>query len=391
MSESTERIYLDYNATTPVHPEVAAAMQHALGELFGNPSSSHWAGRPAKAAVDAARGQVATLLGCQPSEVLFTSGGSEANNYVIQGAYFANREKHARPHLVTSQIEHPAVLQPCAFVESLGAEITRVPVDRFGRVDPEDVRQALRPETVLVTIMHVNNEVGTLEPIREISEIARERGVLMHTDAAQSVGKIEVNVEVLGVDLLSVAGHKLYGPKGVGALYIRQGVKLPSLIHGAGHETGRRAGTENVAGVVGLGRACQLAAGHKADTSLRDTFWQRFQEALGTGVVLNGHPEERLPNTLNVSFLGYAGGEILAQLPHVAASTGSACHAGEKAYSAVLTAMGANQDVQRGAVRFSLGRETTAEEIETVVDDLRKVISRGGGLYPATSALQGER
>jgi cysteine desulfurase len=375
----TSRIYLDYNATTPIADEVAADMSRVLSEPFGNPSSLHWAGVPARDAVERARSQVAGLLSCDATEVVFTSGGTEANNQVIKGLFF-RRPASDRPfHIVTSSIEHPAVLEPCSFLERLGAEVTRLPVDRHGLVDPGDVRKAIRQGTALVSIMHANNEVGTIQPLMEIAAIAHERGVLVHTDSAQTVGKIAVDVEALGVDLLSVAGHKLYGPKGVGALYIREGIELEPLLHGAGHEAGRRAGTENILEIVGLGAACELAhawidEGSIAD--LRDHLWRSLEASLCDEVVLNGHPTLRLPNTLNVSFLGKTGGEILAAMPNVAASTGSACHAGSMHVSPVLAAMGVPRDVALGAVRFSLGRDTTRDEIDCVVESIVEATKR---------------
>jgi len=368
-------IYLDFNASTPVAPAVAAAMRPLLEASYGNPSSDHWAGRPAHAALEAARSQVAALLACSPDEIVFTSGGSEANNLAVKGAFFAARG--GANHIVTSQIEHPATIEPCRFLERFGAEVTYLPVDGTGRVNPDDVRQAITDRTVLVTIMHANNEVGTIQPIEEIARIARERGVLMHTDAAQSVGKMPARVDDLGVDLLSVAGHKLYGPKGVGALYIRRGVVLEPLIHGAGHECGRRAGTESAFLATGLGAACALAM--SADRNhdirlLRDRLWAELRAAFGDRVALNGHPSVRLPNTLNVSFIGHVGADILARLNGVAASTGSACHAGRVGFSPVLAAMAVPTDVRMGAIRFSLGRTTTEGEIEDVVGRLRRLI-----------------
>lgn len=365
-------IYLDYNASTPTAPEVVDAMRPYLTEHFGNPSSSHWAGRPAREAVEQARSQVAALLGCLPGEVIFTSGGSESNNHAIKGVFFANRDRG--DHIITSRIEHPAVLEPCRFLERLGAKITYLPVDRCGRVSPEDVRDAITDRTILVTIMHANNEVGTIQRIREIAKVTRERGIVCHTDAAQSVGKIETQVRELGVDLLSVAGHKLYAPKGVGALYVRDGTAIEPLIHGAGHESGRRAGTENVLLDVGLGKACEIAeqwVGMPTVKNLRDLFWDELQAAFGEEVVLNGHPTERLPNTLNVSFVGRSGGEILGGLDGVAASTGSACHEGAVELSPVLKAMGTPPEVGMGAIRFSLGRGTSREEIDRVVELVR--------------------
>lgn len=370
-------IYLDFNATTPLADEVVQAMQPLLTECYGNPSSLHWAGVPARDAIEAARSRVAALLCCDATEVVFTSGGTEANNHAIKGVFFSeqfgSRRGSGRPHIITSQIEHPAVLEPCGFLERLGADVTRLPVDRYGMVDPDDVRRAMRPETILVSIMHANNEVGTIQPLAEIAAIAREYGVLSHTDAAQTVGRIPFDVESLGVDLLSVAGHKLYGPKGVGALFVREGIELEPLLHGAGHEAGRRAGTENALAIVGLGAACELAGSCLDEpdiAELRDRFWQALQVAFGEQVVLNGHPEQRLPNTLNVSFRGYVAGDILGGLPGIAASTGSACHAGTMHLSPVLEAMQVPEDVGRGAIRFSLGRTTTQHEIDAVVTAL---------------------
>ena len=369
------RIYLDFNASTPVAPEVAAAMRAVLEEPFGNPSSDHWAGWPAREAVEKAREQVACLLGCGAGEIVFTSGGSEANNHALKGIFFATQT--ARRHIITTQIEHPAVIHPCRFLERHGANVTFLPVDSFGRVDPDDVRRAVTPDTVLISVMHANNEVGTIQPIAEIGQIARERGIAFHTDAAQSVGKIPTKVGDLGVDLLSMAGHKLYGPKGVGALYVRSGMQLEPLIHGAGHEAGRRAGTENILLDVGLGAACQLAESWIATESIRerrDLFWRRLTEQFDGRVVLHGHPTDRLPNTLNVSFPGRIGAEILHVLDGVAASTGSACHSGSVTLSPVLKAMRVPAETGSGAIRFSLGRATTVDEIEEVVHRLKKIL-----------------
>lgn len=371
MPGTHQRIYLDFNASTPVAPEVIDAMRIVLEEPYGNPSSSHWAGNPAREALNKARMQVAGLLSCKVDEIVFTSGGSEANNHALKGAYFASGRADA--HIVTTQVEHPAVINPCRFLERLGATVTYLQVDGFGRVDPDDVRRALRKSTVLISIMHANNEVGTVQPIAEIAQIAHEAGILLHSDAAQSVGKVSVTVQGLGVDLLSVAGHKLYAPKGVGALYVRNGVSLEPLIHGASHESGRRAGTENVLLDVAFGAACDLARTWRGTDSvreLRDLFWDLLQNKFGDRVVLNGHPIERLPNTLNVSFVARVGAEILGRLPGVAASVGSACHAGSLELSPVLRAMGVAPEVGMGAVRFSLGRTTTRGEIEAVVEDL---------------------
>lgn len=374
--QTKERIYLDFNASTPLAPEVDAAMRAVLEEPYGNPSSNHWAGVPAREAVEKARSQVARVLNCNPSEVVFTSGGSESNNHALKGVYFAKRIPDG--HLITTQVEHPAIINPCKFLERLGASVTYLPVDRYGRVDPADVRSALTPRTILISVMHANNEVGTIQPIAEIARIAHEHDVLFHTDAAQSVGKIATDVHSLGVDLLSLAGHKLYAPKGVGALYIREGVRLEPLIHGASHEAGRRAGTENILLDVGLGAACELARsrGMRPTQELRDLFWDLLRAEFGDGIVLNGHPSERLPNTLNVSFVGRVGSDILLRLDGVAASTGSACHSGSVELSPVLKAMAVAPETAMGAIRFSLGLTTTRAEIQEVVNRLKRILVR---------------
>ncbi len=370
-------IYLDYNASTPIDPAVAAAMRPFLEDHYGNPSSGHWASATAKAALETARGQVAAVLACHNDEIVFTSGGSEANNLALKGAFFALRDRG--DHIVTTRIEHPAISEPCRFLERLGARVTYLPVDGMGRIDPDDLRKAITPRTILVSIMHANNEVGTIEPIEDCTRIARERGVLFHTDAAQSVGKIRTEADHLGVDLLSMAGHKVYAPKGVGALFVRRGVRLEQLIHGAGHEGGRRAGTESALLAVGLGKACALArdlAPMDRVRAWRDHFWQELQKRFGNRIVLNGHPAHRLPNTLNVSFVGRVGAEILARLDGVAASTGSACHSGRIELSPVLQAMGVAPEVGMGAVRFSLGRGTTGDEIDMVVERLTDIFAK---------------
>jgi len=371
----TQRIYLDFNASTPIAPEVARAMKPFLKQHYGNPSSLHWAGAPAKEAIEHARKQVASLLQCEPEEIVLTSGGSESNNHAIKGVFFALKEKGN--HIITTQIEHPAVLNPCRFLEKLWAEVTYVGVDQYGRVDPKEIEKAIHPKTALITVMHANNEVGTIQSIEEISKIARKHGIVFHTDAAQSVGKIKTHVNGLGVDLLSVAGHKIYAPKGVGALYIREGTPIEPFIHGAGHESGRRAGTENVLLVVGLGKACEIAKKYidnRKIQSLRDRFWEKLQKTFGDKVVFNGHPIYRLPNTLNISFVGKVGGEILSQLNGVAASTGAACHSGSVDLSPVLKAMGISPEVGMGAIRFSLGRTTTVEELNKVIKLMKNIL-----------------
>ena len=370
------RIYLDYNATTPIDPAVAEAMAPFLEYQFGNPSSGHWASVGAEAALEAARSQVAALLGARDDEIVFTSGGSEANNLALKGVAWALKAKG--DHIITSSVEHPAILGPCRFLQQHGFAVSVVPVDRFGRIDPGDVKRAISPRTILISIMHANNEVGTIQPVAEVSRIAQEQGILLHTDAAQSVGKIATDLNAIGVDLLTIAGHKVYAPKGVGALYVRRGIPLEPLIHGASHEGGRRAGTESALLVVGLGKACELArdlAPMERIRALRDRFWQRLQSAFGERVVLNGHPDQRLPNTLNALFVGQIGAEVLARLDGVAASTGSACHTGNVELSPVLKAMGVPPEVGMGAIRFSLGRGTTPQEIDTVADQLAHVLA----------------
>jgi cysteine desulfurase len=374
-------IYLDYNATTPLDPAVVEAMLPYLTEHFGNPSSTHLYGKTAHEAVEHARQQVADLIGARADEIVFTGGGTEASNQAIKGTFFAayggifGHLFHKEVHMITSAVEHPATLEPLAFVKRLGCRVSILGVDRSGRVDPRAVAGAVGRKTRLVSIMHSNNEVGTLQPIREIASIARERGVPVHTDAAQSLGKVPVDVNELGVDLLTVAGHKLYAPKGVGVLYVRRGTKLEPFIHGAGHEVGRRAGTENVPYLVALGKACEIAkqslpAATEKLRGLRDRLWERLREALGERVVLNGHPQLRLPNTLNVNFVGHVGADLLAAVPEVAASTGSACHEGSITQSPVLCAMGVPPELGRGAVRLSVGRFTTAEEVDRAAEAL---------------------
>ena len=361
-----EHIYLDYNATTPVADEVVDEMLPYFRHRFGNPSSGHWYGEQASKAVAEGREKVAILLGCDSPEIVFTGGGSEANNHAIKGVAWASRRRGN--HIITSGIEHPAVTNPCRYLESHGFEITWLPVDEFGMVNPEDVINAITGKTILITIMHANNEVGTIQPIAAIGDIARERDIVFHTDAAQSVGKISTRVEDLKVDLMTVAGHKLYGPKGVGVLYVRPGTIVDQFIHGAGHEGGRRAGTENVPGIAGLGKACELAEDELSDrvtglTGLRDEFFGLLKEKVAD-IKLNGHLEERLPNTLNVSFPGINAADLLGRTTEVCASTGSACHDNLETISPVLAAMGVEAERGLAAVRFSLGRWTTREELQ---------------------------
>ena len=370
-------IYLDYNATTPIDPQVAEAMLPYVHGLYGNPSSGHSFGIAARQGVDRARAQVASLLGCATPDLIFTSGGTEANNHAIKGVAFAHRERG--DHIITSAIEHPAVTEVCRFLEGQGFRITFLPVDEFGLVDVAQLENALTDRTILVTIMHANNEVGTIEPIAQISELAHRHGALVHTDCAQTVGKIPVNVDDLGVDLLSIAGHKLYAPKGIGALYIRPGVTLEKLMHGANHEQNRRAGTENVIEMVGLGEACEIISRNLesyADhmRTMRDHL-EGGLLASGADVRLNGHPTERLPNTASIAFRGMEADRILASLPTVAASAGAACHSDQVEVSHVLEAMGVPLEYAMGTLRFSTGRYTTKDEVDRAVTEVTAVVN----------------
>ncbi len=373
-------IYLDYNATTPIDPQVAQAMLPYVHGLFGNPSSSHGFGLEAREGVDYARCQVAELLDCSPEDLIFTSGGTEANNHAIKGVALAHRRRGN--HIITSAVEHPAVTEVCRYLETQGYRITWLPVDEHGLVDVARLLDALTGETILVTIMHANNEVGSIEPIAEIAEAAHSVGALVHTDCAQSVGKIPVNVDDLGVDLLSIAGHKLYAPKGIGALYVRPGVELEKFMHGAGHEQNRRAGTENVIEMVGLGAACQLIHRNLPEYAnhmrvMRD----RLEGSLltsGVDVRLNGHPDRRLPNTSSASFLGLEADRILANLPTVAASAGAACHSDQVELSHVLTAMRVPLEYAMGTIRFSMGRFTTAAEVDLAAAEVIQVVNNLG-------------
>ena len=372
-------VYLDYNATTPVDPVVVEAMLPYLSTYFGNPSSTHHYGHIAHQAVDNARQQVAGLLHCLPSEIIFTAGGSESDNLAIRGVALARRA--SGNHIITQITEHPAVLNTCRALERLhGFRITYVPVDATGRVSPADVEAAIDEQTVLITIMHANNETGTLQPIAEIAELARRHDVLMHSDAAQSVGKIPTRLDELPVDLLTVAGHKVYAPKGVGALYVRQGLQLEPVIYGGGQETGRRAGTENIAYIVALGVACmvaqeQLEKSQERLRRLRDLLQRRLEEYLPGSVHLNGSSAGRLPNTLNISIDRVIGEEVLAATPGVASSTGSACHEGNTDPSPVLLAMGLSRETALGALRLTLGRWSSEEEVEQAATLLVRTIA----------------
>lgn len=372
------QIYLDYNASTPVDPQVLDEMLPYLKDKYGNPSSTHAFGATCRAAIEQARKRLAALLGCEAEEIIFTSGATESNNMVIKGtAKAAGKGKH----FITSQIEHPAVLEPCRHLERYGYRVTYLPVDRFGMVDPSGLEQAITSETVLVTIMHANNEVGTIQDIRELARIASSRGVPFHTDAAQSTGKVAVRVQELGIDYLTVAGHKFYAPKGIGALYIKRGRKLLPLLHGAGHERGLRPGTENAAFIAGLGSAAKIAAPliEQAGTRQMD-LGRRLLEGLkqaGLSVSLNGHPEKKLPNTWNIGFAGFTAADVIGVLgKDIAVSPGAACHGDLVEPSPVLTAMGVDPALARGAIRFSLGRETTEAEIDTVIEKLKEGLKR---------------
>jgi cysteine desulfurase len=379
MSPMALPIYLDYNGTTPMDPHVIEAMEPFLETEFGNPSSSHWYGIVPKKAVETSRRQVAGLLGCSPGEIIFTSGGTESNNHAIMGITRAFRARGN--HIITSRIEHPAILEVCRFLEDFGFEITYLPVDDQGLVSESDVEKSIRPETILITIMHANNEVGTIQPIKKISSIAKEQGSVMHTDAAQSIGKIPTHVTKLGVDLLSVAGHKVYAPKGIGALYIRQSVTPAKFCHGAGQEMGLRAGTENVSGIVGLGKACEIAARDlKKSMEYMKMLRDRLQDGLFREleqVRTNGHPEKRLPNTLSISFKGIEANRILEEIGlEVAASAGAACHSDTVEISHVLQAMNIPVEWAKGTLRFSVGRMTTVEQIDKSVQVVVRAVKK---------------
>ena len=370
MESMTSPVYLDYNATTPLDPEVIGAMRSFIEADFGNPSSTHFYGIVPRRALERAREQTAALLNCSPSEIVFTGCATESNNHAVKGAASAMRDKGN--HIITTSIEHPAVLEVCAWLEKSGFDVTYLPVDGDGLVDVRSVERAVTDRTVLITVMHANNEVGTIQPIEEIAAMARSRGILIHTDAAQSPGKVPVDVRTLGVDLLTVAGHKLYAPKGVGALYIREGVRIDPFMNGAGQERGQRAGTENVIGIVGLGMACEVAA---RDLRTAGEHLRKMRDLLHEGIVreipdarLNGHPLKRLPNTLSLSFRGLDAGRILEEIGlDVAASAGAACHSEGVEISHVLAAMAVPEEWASGTLRLSTGRMTAEEEIRRAV------------------------
>ncbi len=381
-----KQIYLDHNATTPTDKRVVEAMLPYFTKDYGNASSLHRFGQNARMALDNARGQVASVIGAGEKEIVFTSGGSESDNFAIKGAAYALKDKGR--HIVTSAVEHPAVLRVCEHLGESGFDITYIPVDRHGVIDMKELKKSVRKDTILITVMFANNEVGTLQPVDEIAEIAREKGVLFHTDAVQAVGKIEVDVKRMGVDMLSLSGHKLHGPKGAGALYVRSGVEIVPLIHGGGHEKGRRSGTENIPGIVGLGKACEIAAEDMKSESkrirgLRDKLWQGLCSKI-EDTLLVGHPEKRLPNTLAVSFKYVEGESVLLNLDleGIAVSSGSACSSGDVEPSHVLKAMRVAPEFLRGGIRFSLGRGNCEEEIERVIEVTPAILEKLRAMSP---------
>jgi cysteine desulfurase len=374
----SRRVYLDHNASTPVHPEVVAEMVPYFGEVFGNPSSVHGFGRAAREAVDTARDRVAAFLRARPDEIVFTSGGTESDNFGVKGLAWAR----GRGHLITSKVEHHAVLRTCQALETQGFTVSYLPVDETGMIDPDDVRRALRTDTIGISIMHANSEVGTIQPVRAIGAIARERGIPFHVDAVQTFGKVEIDVDAFNIDLLSFSGHKIYGPKGVAGLYIRKGTKMVSVQHGGEHERRRRAGTENVPGIVGLGKAAEVRAREMKDeavrlTALRDRLWEGVRARV-PDVRLNGHPTERVPGTANISYRNVESESIVLglDLKGIAVSAGSACTSGSVEPSYVLVAMGIPLEWAMGAVRSSLGRSTTAEDIDYVVESIEPIVRK---------------
>ena len=380
------KIYMDHNATTPVHPAVLEAMLPYFREIFGNASSVHSFGREARVAMEEARDKIAEFIGAQPREVILTSGGTESDNFAIEGAAYEN-SKNGK-HIITFNIEHHAVLNTCKHLETHGFEVSYLEVDRHGLVNLDELRETVRDDTILITVMHANNEIGTIEPLQEISNIAEEHGIILHTDAAQTVGKIPVNVDELGVDLMSMSAHKLYGPKGVGALYVRRGTKVEPLVRGGHHERNRRGGTENVPGIVGFGKAIEVAAADIEEEGKR--LWN-LTEKLKTGlqeqleyIYPNNHPTERLPATINISFDFLEGESIVLNLDMkgIAVSTGSACTSGSLEPSHVLVALGLPPATAQGAIRFSLGRDNTEADVDYVLEELPPIIQRLRAMSP---------
>ena len=381
-----KRVYLDYAATTPVHPDVILAMTPYLSEVWGNPSSIHACGLEARSAVEEARGKIAALIGANKNDIYFTSGGTEADNWALKGVAHANQKRGN--HIITSTIEHHAVLETCKYLEEKGFSVTYLPVDGFGIVDPDSVRKAITPRTILISIMHANNEVGSIEPIAEIGKIAKASGVYFHTDAVQSTGHVPVSVNNLGVDMLSVSAHKLYGPKGIGVLFIRSGIKIEPLIHGGGQEKQMRAGTENVPGIVGFGKAAELAQTEMAEEAnrlsrLRDSLIKNILEKTES-TRLNGHSTQRLPNNVNISF-DFVEGEAIClnlDLANICAATGSACSSESMEASHVLLAMGLSPEIARSSLRFSLGKWSTVNDINYVMEKLPGIVSRLRSISP---------
>lgn len=380
------KIYLDHNATTPVHPEVRKAIEPYLEEQFGNPSSIHWAGRDVRKGVEDARQEIASFFGCQPLEVVFTSSGTESDNLAIKG--IAYRKGNTGKHIITSQVEHPAVINACRFLETQGFRVTYVPVNRHGIVEPDSVRGALAGDTILVSVMYANNETGDIMPVPEIGAIAREAGVLMHTDAVQAAGKIPIDFGTLPVDLLTFSGHKVNALKGTGALIVRKGIEIEAMTHGGHQERGRRGGTENVAGIVAMGKSFQLLkSGMEEEVAETRRLRDKFEKGLFGRIpdlVLNGHPTQRLPNTVNISFRFVEGEAMLLNLDMmgIACSSGSACTSGSLEASPILLAMGADPTDAQGALRFSLGRGITDEDIEYAIDAVEAVVSKLRALSP---------
>jgi cysteine desulfurase len=380
MPRKIKRIYLDYAATTPLDPRVLKAMEPYFSEKFGNTMSLHSFGQEAKTALEESREIVADLMGAKPSEVIFTSSATESNNLALKGVAFANRKKGN--HIIISSIEHSCIMESAKWLEKQGFEITRLKVDKYGLVDPEDVKKAIKKETILVSIMHANNEIGTIEPIEEIGKICKERGVYFHTDAAQSFGKIPINVNKMNIDLMTVSSHKMYGPKGAAALFVREGTKIEPILHGGGHEMGLRSSTVNVAAIIGFAEACKICKKEmekeaKRSTKLRDKLIKGVLEKI-PGSHLNGHPTKRLPNNANFWFKGVEGESIVIQLDllGIAASTGSACSTEKLEPSHVLLAIGLRPEQAHGSLRLSLGRWTTEKDIDYVLEVLPKVIKK---------------
>jgi len=381
-----KKIYMDYAATTPTHPEVVKEMLPFFNEVYGNPSSIYQLAQRAKGAVEEAREKVARLINAEAEEIIFTSGGTEADNMAIKGIAFANKKRGNQ--IITSKIEHHAVLNTCKWLEKKGFKVTYISVDKYGMIDLDELKKSLTDKTILISIMHANNEVGTIEPISEIARIAKEKGIYFHTDAVQTVGKITINVKESGIDLFSLSGHKLYGPKGVGALYIRKGIKISPLLHGGHHEKNKRAGTENVPGIVGLGKACEIAVKEMATEgkrlkALRDRLYKGLSEQIDE-IILNGHPVNRLPGNLNIC-VQYVEGESMLlnlDLEGICASSGSACTSGSLEPSHVLLAMGIPPEIAHGSLRFSLGRDTTKEDIDRIIEVLPPIVEKLRAMSP---------